>query len=147
MLLLSEAEARERLVDMTDASLTVKPGGISLDLRNDPAGWDAVMRALGRKEACRLLAERVRANYLAQTGKSFPFTEPCVAYEIGYHINAYLWSIGYRGHPRHITTRFFTRKALQRHCSTVEIDEESVRDFRQRVVFHYRKGYYRTEQK
>ena len=132
MLLLSEAEARERLVDMTDASLTVKPGGISLDLGNDPAGWDAVMRALGRKEACRLLAERVRANYLAQTGKS---------------INAYLWSIGYRGYPRHITTRFFSRKALERHCATVEIDEESVRDFRQRVVFHYRKGYHRTEQR
>lgn len=147
MLQLSEAEARERLARMTDDSLTVKPGGISLDLRKDPAGWDAVLRALGRKEACRLLAERVRGNYLAQTGKEFPFTEPCVAYELGYHISAYLWSIGYRGHRRHITTRLFTRKALERHCSTVEIDEESVRDFRQRVVFHYRKGYHRTEQK
>lgn len=144
---LTKQAASELLQTLASQNLTVKPDEISLDLRKEPAQWDAAIRTLGRKKSYTMLADLVCQAYQKQTGQEFLFTESCVAYELGYHINAYLRTQGFRGYPRHITTLFFSRKSLARHCQTVEIEKKSLQDIRQRLVFHYRKGLRRPEQK
>lgn len=136
----TEQTAVEALKDLVHRNLTVEREAVSLDLREDPARWDAAIRVLGRARSYALLADWICSAYLQKIGTEFFFTESCVAYELGYHINAYLWTQGFRGYPRHITTWFFSRKSLASHCQTVEIEKKSLRDIRQRVVFHYRKG-------
>lgn len=137
----SEDQNAEALLDrLTDQGLTLKPGAIALDLSAQPAEWDAAIRALGRDLAYARVADRVCAAYLAEYGEEFPFTEECVAHEIAYHVNAYLWTQGFRGYPRHVTARMFSRAALERHCRSVEIDREDWNDLRQRIIFRYRSG-------
>ena len=119
---------------------TIRPDGLSLDLSGDPAAWDRVIRELGRKQAYARMAEALCEAFRRQNGRELIFTEACVAYELGWHINAYLWTQGFRGYPRHILTRLFSRTALDRHCRSVEIDEKDLHNPRQRLVFHYKRG-------
>ena len=131
----------EKLLDrLTDRYLTLKPDAAALDFSARPSQWDAAIRALGRDRAYARVADRLCAAYLERFGAEFPFTEACVAYEIAYHANAYLWTQGFRGYPRHITTRLLSRAALERHCRSVEIDRKDINDLRQRLIFHYRSG-------
>ena len=134
------AAAEARLEGLIAENLTVGEGRISLDLQRDPGAWDSVIRTLGRKRAYRALAEGICARYAAERGEPFPFTEDCVAYELGYHINAYLRTQGFRGYPRHVTPLLFSRDALIRHCRTVEIDKADLNNLRQRLMFRYKKG-------
>jgi hypothetical protein len=136
----TDQNAETLLDELTDRSLTLKPEAIALDLSAEPAAWDAAIRVLGRDRAYERIADRICAAYLAEYGVEFPFTEACVAHEIAYHANAYLWTQGFRGYPRHVTARLFTRAALERHCRSVEIDRKDINDLRQRIIFRYRSG-------
>ena len=129
-----------RLEELVKKYGTVKPDGIALDLSKDPARWDRVIRDLGRKQAYAHIGKSLCREYRRQNGRDFLFTEECVAYEIGWHINAYLWTQGFKGYPRHVLTYAFSKEALDRHCRTVEVDEKDLHDLRQRLVFHYKKG-------
>ena len=119
---------------------TIKPGGVALDLTQDPAGWDSQMRALGQKQACAEIAGLLCRAFREANGRDLIFTEDCVAYELSWHISAFLWTQGFRGYHRPVAALPFSRASLARHCGTVEVDEKDVRDLRQRLVFHYKKG-------
>ena len=135
----SDTALRE-LKELALAGLTTENDCFSLDLTSAPERWDAVIRRLGREEAYARLAELLCGEFRRINGREFLFSDDCVAYELGYHIDAYLWSRGFRGYPRHVTTLLFSRASHDRHCRSVEIDEKDLHDFRQRLIFRYRRG-------
>lgn len=127
------------LETLAASGLKTEPDGFSLDLTAAPERWDAVIRALGRKAAYAALARFLCGEFRRVNGRDFLFSDDCVAFELGYHIDAFLWTRGYP-YPRHFTTRLFTRAFLDRHCRSVEIFEKDFRNLKQRVVFRYKKG-------
>lgn len=144
---MNKAEALRRLDSLLETYTTYKEGEIALLLAEAPEEWDRVIKALGRKEAYRRMADLICAGYKERFGRDFLFTEDCVAFELGYHINAYLWCLGYKGYPRHVTHLLFSRAALDRHCRSVEIAEADIHNFRQRTMFRYKKGMRRPIEK
>ena len=135
-----DRSALSELESLALAGLRTEPDGFSLDLTAAPARWDAVIRTLGRETAYSRLAALLCEEFRRRSGRDFLFSDACVAFELGYHIDAYLWTQGYPGYPRHITTRLFTKAALDRHCSTVDISEKDLHNLKQRVVFGYKNG-------
>ena len=136
----NKTEALRRLDRLVETYASYKEGEIALLLADEPAEWDLAVKALGRETAYRRIADLVCAGFRERFGRDFLFTEDCVAFELGYHINAYLWTQGFKGYPRHITHLLFSKAALDRHCRSVEISEADIRNFRQRTMFRYRKG-------
>ena len=112
--------------------------GFSLDLTSDPARWDELLRRLGEGSWIFLARELCR-EYRRLQGKDFLFSEQCVAWELKYHITAYLWALGYRW-PRHLSTWMLPKKSLIRHCRVVDISTSDARDLRQRLIFGYKKS-------
>ncbi len=137
---MNKTEALARLDGLIAANASYKEGEIALLLAEAPAEWDRAIRALGRKEAYGHIADVLCAEYKSRIGREFLFTEACVAYELGYHINAYLWCKGFQGYPRHVTHLLFSKASLDRHCRSVEISESDLRSFKQRTMFRYKKG-------
>ena len=133
------AAARDTLEQLTALHLTVSPGVLSLDLSAAPEKWETAIRTLGRKTAYERLGALVCARYQAETGQPFLFSDACVAYELGWHIDAYLWTRDRRW-PRPLLTRLFSRDALERHCRTVDIAERDLHTPHQRIIFRYKKG-------
>ncbi len=113
--------------------------GFSLDLTADTEKWYRLITALGRRQAYRAMADYLCGAYRRREGKPFLFTESCVAFELGFHINAYLWTQGYPM-PRHPATLLFSKDSLCRHCRTVEIQSGDTNYLRQRLMFGYRRG-------
>ena len=140
-----QAAALLRLEEMAKKYGTVGSDSLALDLTGDPARWDRIIRELGRKQAYAHLAACLCRAFLLRNGRPFLFSDQCVAYELGYHINAYLSTLGYKGYPRHITTYAFSKASLARHCRTVEIEEKDLHSFKQRVVFRYKRGLRKPE--
>ena len=103
---MNKTEALARLDGLIAANASYKEGEIALLLAEAPAEWDRAIRALGRKEAYGHIADVLCAEYKSRIGREFLFTEACVAYELGYHINAYLWCKGFQGYPRHPSAVF-----------------------------------------
>lgn len=134
------AGALRRLEELAKKNASIGSDSLALDLSKAPERWDQAIRALGRKPAYEALARYLCREFRLKNGREFLFTEECVAYELGYHINAYLNVLGYRGYPRHVTTYAFSKAALDRHCRSVEIDEKDLNNFKQRVVFRYKRG-------
>lgn len=112
--------------------------GFSLDLGEDPSRWDALLRRLG-EESYDLLARELCREYRRLRGREFLFSESCVAWELKYHITAYLWARGYSWR-RHITTWLLPRRLLIRHCRSVDISAADARNPAQRLMFGYQKG-------
>ena len=132
--------APDELRELALAGLTVQSDCFSLDLTAAPERWYGVIRRLGRKQAYACLARILCGEFQRVNGREFLFSDRCVAFELGYHMDAFLWSRGFRGCRRHITTLLFSRASLDRHCRTVEIDEKDLYNFRQRLMFRYRRG-------
>lgn len=128
------------LEEKTLQNAEIRKDGFSLDLSGDPAGWDRLIRELGRRAAYAHMSQVLCRAFFRQNGRDLIFTEACVAYELGWHANAYLWTQGFRGCHRHILTWLFSKAALERHCRSVEIDEKDLHNLRQRLVFHYKRG-------
>lgn len=82
------------------------------------------------------LCERYRQLY----GREFLFTNRCVAYEIEYHVDGFMYARGFRGYRRNITTLLFSRKDLIAHCRTIDISADDVNSWRQKTMFGYRAG-------
>ena len=136
----TEASRLNPLQTLVLQSCEIRADGVSLDLSRDPAAWDREIRAVGRGAAYAHMAEWLCREFRRRNGRELIFTEKCVAYELGWHINAYLWTQGFKGYHRHILTYLFSRDVLDRHCRSVEIDEKDLHNPRQRLVFHYKRG-------
>ena len=132
----AEKELAELLAENTVYSET----GFSIDLKTAPGRWYRCVSALGLRESCGFMAETLCGEYQARYGREFLFSVPCVAWEIRYHLAAYLWAMGYPGCRRNITTYLFSRKRLILHCQEIDISTDDTASRRQRVMFGYKKG-------
>ena len=102
--------------------------------------WYALIQALGRKTAYLEIARAANALYEAQIGRPFLFSDACLAFEIGYHVDAYLWAKGYAHCRPHITALAFPKSVLIRHCKDVDISERDTGNLPQRLLCGYKKG-------
>ena len=133
-------EPKDELLSLLSESASYFDTGFSIDLKGAPDRWYRCASALGLRECCGLMAEALCREYRERFGREFLFTAPCVAFEIRYHLAAYLWAMGYPGCRRNITTYLFTRKKLILHCQEIDISVGDVSSRRQRVMFGYKKG-------
>ncbi len=131
---------REELVRLVARHAELFEKGFALDLREETERWYHAIRALGAKEAYGLIGDVLCELYALQYGKEFLFTSRCLAFEIAYHANAYFWTQGLRGLPRHVTTLLFSRVELARHCEVVDISTDDAAERRQRLMFGYARG-------
>lgn len=131
---------RSALCALLDRDTRFFPEGFSVDLTRAPADWDRCLSGLGLRQAYRIMSAHLCRRYREQFGKDFLFGEGCVAYELRYHVNAYLWARGFPGYLRHVSTWLFSREDLIGHCREVDISVEDVASLRQRLMFRYRDG-------
>ena len=143
MIDLPDGEARlpaMGLISLLNTCTAVHRTGFSIDLTVLTERWDQYIKAVGVKRAYALMAAHLCEKYKAMYGREFLFSERCVAYEIEYHVDAYMWSQRFRGYYRNITTWLFKRKDLVLHCKEVDISTEDVDNLKQRLMFRYKKG-------
>lgn len=114
--------------------------GFSIDLASEPARWDRCMKQSGLKAAYARMAAYLCRIYRERFGEEFLLTESCVAREIQYHADAYLVAKGYKRYSRHVTTLLFSRAALEKHCKEVDISLRDLDNWKQRIMFRYRRG-------
>ena len=132
-------DAAAELAELTLRASAISESGFAVDLRKETQSWRRLVRSLGRKRAYRLMAETLCEQYRRQFGREFLFSVPCVAFEIGYHADAYFWTRG--GWPtRHVSTLLFRRSVLARHCEVVDISTEDLGLWKQRLMFGYAAG-------
>ena len=62
------------------------------------------------------------------------------AYEIEYHVDAYMCMKGYSGYSRNITTYLFKKQYLLDHCNVINISTNDTDNFKQAVMFGYKNG-------
>ena len=138
-----ERRARALLLRCTE----VLPEGFAIDLSVSPDEWNEASKALGSKRLTRLCAAVLERAYEAKFHEPFLFSASCMAFELRYHLNAYLWAKGLR-RSRHVTTLLFDRTLIERKCRSVEIDRNDVYRWSQRLMFRYffgvRAGYRRS---
>ena len=85
------------------------------------------------------------SDYLCQAyydsyNKEYLFSNECVEFEIQYHVDAYMWTQGYSGYSRNITTYAFSKKELIEHCKTIDISTKDIDTPKQKIMFNYRNG-------
>lgn len=132
--------AEQDLNALLEKYTTFRKTGFSVDLTGDPKAWDACIRKLGQPKAYELMSAWLCAQYKERYGREYLFDDPCVAFELEYHIAAYLWALGYVGYSRHITTLLFSREQLIQHCESVDISVRDIKDAKQRIIFGYDSG-------
>lgn len=129
--------------------LTVLPEGFRIELHKNLPAWDDARKQYGVRALCAAVAARLDAAYREAYGEAFLFSPRCMAFELLYHLDAYLWTQG-RGKRRHVTTLAFSREKLDASCRSVEIDVSDAYRIGQRLMFRYffgvRREYRNTEQ-
>lgn len=128
-------------------STEVLPEGFRIDLKSEVNEWSALSRALGSARLCALCAEALEQAYEQTFSEPFLFSAPCMAYELRYHLNAYLWTQKLR-RTRPVSTLILKRNKIAQKCYSVEIDRTDVYRWSQRLLFRYffgiRKGWLRS---
>ena len=132
--------ALSELTRLMQAHTRYVPAGFSIDLGHDTRQWDLAIRTLGVKEACRHMAEQACAGYEQYRGVPFLFSDECVAYEIKYHLDAFMVSQGFAGYHRNLAAMLLPRPLIASRCREIDISAGDARDLKQRYVFHYKKG-------
>lgn len=95
---------------------------------------------MGIDNAYNYMSAYLCQKYEDNFGKAYLFTNECVAYEIEYHVDAYMRAQGYKQYRRNITTYVFSKQCLIDHCKTVDISTKDVENLKQSIMFRYKKG-------
>ena len=133
-------EAIQKLYALTDEYAKIYETGFSINIESATNDWNNCLTTIGVDEAYQLMSEYLCNAYYTKYGKEFLFSDSCVANEIEYHVDAYMWTQGYSGYSRNITTLAFSKEQLIEHCKTVEVFTTDVNTLRQRLIFSYKKG-------
>jgi hypothetical protein len=146
---MNEPTLSETIRDLLLPSTDVKAEGFRILLSDAPQRWQSAVQTFGSRAVSDACAAELNALYRKAFSKPFLFSDRCLSFELHYHLNAYLWTIG-RGKRRHITTFVIPRKRLERACRSIEIDTTDVYYAPQRLMFRYffgiRAEYLRTVQ-
>lgn len=131
-----EALTKKALDALLGPCTTVLPEGFRINLALSPAAWNEAVHRYGGVPLCRACASWLAASYRAANGEPFLFSEPCMAFEFRYHLNAYLWTQGLRT-LRHVSTLILPKRRIERVCRSIEIDTGDVYRWTQRLMFRY----------
>ena len=130
----------EELYRLLNEYADITEDGFTIDLKSAVAEWDACISGIGQKEAYNLMSNYLCESYKQLCGEEFLFSNECVAYEIEYHVDAYMYTQGYKGYHRNITTLLLSKEYLEEHCKVIDISTNDVNDKLQRFMFNYQKG-------
>ena len=119
---------------------TIDETGFTIDLESATAEWNSCISEMGVKEAYEYMSDYLCQKYKEKYEKEFLFSNSCVAYEIEYHVDAYMSVKGNSGYSRNITTYFMSAKYLIDHCKVVNISTNDVGNFKQEKMFGYKNG-------
>ena len=133
-------DGKTALLALLDESASYRETGFSIDLKKAPDRWHRCVSALGLRESCAVMADALCGEYQSRYGREFLFSAPCVAWEIRYHLAAYMWAMGHPGYRRNVTTYLFSRKKLILHCQEIDISTADIASRRQRIMFGYKRG-------
>ena len=125
----------------------IKENGFDIDLESAPEEWNKWIMSMGVRRACALMSDGLCERYKQMFGKEFLFTNRCVAYELEYHIDGYMYAKGFKGYHRNITTLLFSREKLIAHCREINISTNDVKSWKQRTMFRYKSGVRKEYQK
>ena len=129
----------KRLEELLLRDSRIVPDGFAVDIR-DHERWDEVLKQTGLHEAYNYMAEWLCRAYFEKYGEEFLFHEKCVAYEIEYHIDAYMTLKGYKGYVPHVSVYLMPKDYLEKNCEEINISVNDVHNAKQASMFHYRKG-------
>ena len=132
--------AERKLIRLLDRYAEIRPDGFRINLAAAHAQWDRCLKQLGLHYAYARMAAYLCHTYLKRFGEPFLFSEDCVAWEIQYHVDAYMAARGYRHYSRNATTLLYSKAALISHCREVDISVDDMNDWKQRTMFRYRSG-------
>lgn len=132
--------ALEELLLLMQAHTRYVPAGFSIDLGHDTENWDRAIRAIGVSNACREMAVYACDGYEQYAGHPFLFSDECVAYEIKYHLDAFMVVRGFSGYRRNMAALVLPRALINSRCREIDISANDARDLKQRFIFHYKKG-------
>jgi len=127
-------------LNFVDEQSNINENGFSIDIQSSTKTWDCFFKEIGIHKAYNLISKHLCNRYLSNYGEEFLFSDSCVAYEIEYHADAYMWTQNYSGYSRNITTYLFSRETLIEHCKTIEIFTSDVYNFKQSLCFDYYNG-------
>jgi len=127
-------------LELLEKYTSIEEDGIIIDIKTEVDEWDKAIKRMGVKKAYMFMAEYVCGKYKDLYGKDFLFTESCVAYEIEYHVDAYMRIKGKSGYSSHFTTWFMPKDDIDVSCSSVDIFTTDVNSFAQSMMFGYRNG-------
>lgn len=133
-------EAKENLSALLDEYTTITETGFSISIETETKKWDEYIKQIGIKDAYTYMGEYLCQMYYDVYGEEFLFSEECVAYEIEYHVDAYMGAKGYSGYTRNVTTYMFSDDYLIEHCKTIDISTKDVYNTKQAIMFNYKSG-------
>ena len=136
----SDEEAKEELRSLLDEYTSISETGFTIDIGTAAAEWDRCIKQLGVNKAYAYMSEYLCDQYYETYGEEFLFSESCVAYEIEYHIDAYMCVKGYDGYVRNMTTYFMSKQYIIDHCKTIDISTNDARNPKQGLMFNYYYG-------
>ena len=138
--MLTVQEATDALRALLKKHTAFSEKGFDIDIESAADEWNDCLTAIGVRRAYGLMGTYLCEEYRGMYGREFLLGDRCVAYEIEYHVDAYMWAQGYPGYRRNITTFAFSREELVKHCRVVNISTDDVENLRQRTMFRYKKG-------
>ena len=130
----------DELLALADKYTEFTDEGFSINIKDETEKWNFFLKKGGIKAGYKALAKHICERYKEKYGKEFLFSDKCVAYEIEYHVDAYMCAMGYSGYIRNITSFLFTKDQLKSHCEVVDIYTYDWNNFRQKTMFRYRAG-------
>ena len=133
-------EEKDKLFLLLDKYTEISEAGFKIDIETAADEWDECIQALGAEQAYTTMAWYLCKKYNEMFGEEFLFSDNCVANEIKYHIEAYMFAIGKSGYTQPISTIFLTREKIILHCHSIEIYTWDVNNIIQSILFGYPNG-------
>ena len=130
----------EHLYALIDKYTEIRKDGFAIHIEDEPVEWDHTIKVIGIREAYRKMAKYICDAYEKKFGEPYLLNEKCIAYEIEFHVDAFMTMQKLRGYSRHVGTLLYTKSQLLKHCGVIDISTKDLSVLKQRVMFRYRKG-------
>ncbi len=128
------------LLSLLNDNTTIDEKGFTINIETAIDEWDSCIKALGTHKAYDAMAGYLCGKYKEIYDKEFLFSESCVAYEIEYHVDAFMWVNKKKGYTRNVTTFLYSQEELYEHCKKINISTNDLFDFKQKNMFGYKNG-------
>jgi len=138
----------ERIAGEIASRAVVRDGYMGVSFAGCADALDGKVKQFGMKCVTLALSKAVCACYAQTMGTPYPLDDATVAYEIEFHLDGYLYSLGRKSYfwKRNVLTWAFPKSLLKARCETADIyvydmyKKPSRRGFWEAVLFRYHRG-------